>query len=88
MKQRERLKYRLVAKEKPGVTFASMTANARQALGQYGVELDVGAHGPIFRRWWENSFVREQGRAKLAPYWDEMTLLTTALDEFHAGRMV
>ena len=59
-RNRERLKFKIVAKEKPGVTFASMTANARQALGQYGVELDVGSHGPIYRRWWDGGLSRKR----------------------------
>ena len=86
--RRERLKYRLMAKEKPGVVFATMAANARQALGQYGVELDMGSQGPVFRKWWESSFTKETPAAKLAPYWEELFMLVTAMDEFHAGRMI
>ena len=52
------------------------------------MELDVGAHGPVFRKWWESSFTKEHSRGKLAPYWEELNLLVTALDEFYAGRMV
>ena len=87
-KRRERLKFKYMAKEKPGLVFASMTANSRQALGQYGAELDVGSHGPVYRRWWEGSFQKEHPRSKLEPYWDELTMLVTALDEFYAGRMI
>ena len=87
-KKRDRLKYRLLAKERPGVMFATMAANARQSLGQYGVELDMGAHGPVFRKWWESSFTKEVPASKIAPYWDELFMLVTAMDEFHAGRVV
>ena len=87
-RERRRLKFRLIAKEKPGVTFASVVANCRQALGQYGVELDVGTTGPIFRKWWESSFTKQHAGVKLQPYADEMLFLVTALDEFYAGRVV
>ena len=87
-KERPRLKFRLIAKEKPGVTFASMAANSRQALGQYGVELDTGRQGPLFKKWYESSFLRNVQPAKVDPYRDELLLLTTALDEFYSGRMV
>ena len=87
-KERERFKFRLIAKEKPGVTFATMVANSRQALGHFGVELDVGSHGPLFRKWWESSYTKEHPASVLKPYVDELQLLVTALDEFYAGRMV
>jgi hypothetical protein len=78
----------LIAKEKPGVTFASMTANARQALGQYGVELDVGAQGPIFRKWWEASFTKDVPASRIDPHREELLMLITALDEYYSGRVV
>ena len=65
-----------------------MAANSRQALGHFGVELDVGSHGPLFRKWWESSYTKEHSAAKLQPYVEELQLLVTALDEFYAGRMV
>ena len=80
-----------MAKEKPGVDFAQMTSNCRQALGQYGVELDVGSHGPIYKQWWDKSFTKEnpcQKGSKFHTHWDELNLLVVALDEFYAGRMV
>ena len=87
-RKRDRLKYRLLAKERPGVMFATMAANARQSLGQYGVELDMGSQGPVFRKWWESSFTKEVSASRLAPYWDELFMLVTAMDEFHAGRVI
>jgi hypothetical protein len=90
-KRREKLKYKYMAKEKPGVAFAQMTANCRQALGQYGIELDVGSQGPIYKRWWDGSFTKENPCTKgsrLERHWDELNLLVVALDEFYSGRMV
>ena len=87
-KQRKRLKFLLMAKEHPGVVFASTAANTRAVLGQLGVELDIGPQGPVFRKWWDTSFTKKHSHAQLQPYWDEMQLLITALDEFHAGRIV
>ena len=86
--RRKRLKFLLMAKEHPGVVFASMTANTRQVLGQIGIDTDSGPQGPLYRKWWVTSFTRDQPRAKLEPYWDELQCLVTALDEFHAGRML
>ena len=68
--------------------FASLTADLRGALGQLGTELDVGINAPLYQRWWENSFCRNHPAATIKPYYDELTMLVTALDEFHAGRMV
>ena len=68
--------------------FASVTADLRTALGQLGAELDTGASGPLYRRWWDNSFMRNQPASAIKPFYDELNLLVTALDEFHAGRMV
>ena len=87
-KERERFKFRLIAKEKPGVTFATMVANSRQALGHFGVELDVGTHGPLFRKRWESSYTKDHSPATLKPYLEELQLLVTVLDEFYAGRMI
>ena len=87
-KQRKRLKFLLMAKEHQGVVFASTAANTRAVLGQLGVELDIGPQGPVFRKWWDTSFTKKQCHSQLQPYWDEMQLLITALDEFHAGRIV
>ena len=68
--------------------FASHTASTRQALGQIGMEADLRPQGPLFRKWWDTSFTKEHARSKLEPFWDEFQLLITALDEYHAGRMV
>ena len=57
-------------------------------MGKYGVDSDDGPGGPVFHRWWERAFTKEHARTKLQPFWDELNLLVTALDEFHAGRMV
>ena len=65
-----------------------MTANTRQALGQQGLEFDIGPHGGVYRKWWDQSFTKSHTRQELDPFWDELQLLITALDEFHAGRMV
>ena len=65
-----------------------MTANARLALGQIGIDLEVGAHGGVYRKWWDLSFTRQHTRQQLDPYWEELQLLITALDEFHAGRTI
>ena len=86
--RRKRLKFILLAKEHPGVVFASMTANTRQVLGQMGIEADMGPQGPLYRKWWDTSFTRSHARKELEPFWDEFQLLITALDEFHAGRMM
>ena len=86
--KRKRLKFQFMAKEKPGIIFASMMANTRQVLGQVGIEADMGPTGPVYRKWFESHFVKEHAQAKLQPHWDELQLLITALDEFHAGRMV
>ena len=81
------MKCLLLAKEHPGVVFASVTASTREVLGQIGLEGDLGPQGPLYRKWWDTHFTKEHSRAKLEPHWDEMQLLITALDEFHAGRM-
>ena len=65
-----------------------MVANSRQALGHFGVELDVGTHGPLFRKWWESSYTKDHSPATLKPYLEELQLLVTVLDEFYAGRMI
>ena len=86
--KRKRLYFQFMAKEKPGIIFASMMANTRQVLGQIGVETDMGPTGPVYRKWFESHLVKEHPHSKLQPFWDELQLLITALDEFHAGRMV
>ena len=86
--RRKRLRFLYMAKEHPGIVFASMMANTRQVLGQIGIESEMGPTGPVYRKWFETHFVKEHPHAKLAPFWDELQLLITALDEFHAGRMV
>jgi len=68
--------------------FASVTADIRGAMGQLGGDYDVGSNGPIYRKWWETSFTRQNTRQRLEPYWEELNLLVTAMDEFHAGRVV
>ena len=65
-----------------------MTADVRTSLGQLGVDLDIGAHGPVFRKWWDTSFTRKIPAALLQPYKAELNMLVTALDEYHAGRVV
>ena len=65
-----------------------MVANARQALGHFGVELDVGSHGPLFRKWWESSFTKEYSSASIGPYVDELQFLVTVMDEIYGGRTV
>ena len=86
--RRKRLKFLLLAKEYPGVVFASMTASSREVLGQIGVEADLGSQGPLYRKWWDAHFTKAHSKAKLEPYWDEIQLLITLLDEFRAGRML
>ena len=49
---------------------------------------DVGARGPVYRKWYESCFMQKHGAAKLARHHDEATALITALDEFHSGRML
>ena len=85
---RKRLKFKYMAKEQPGVVFASMTANTRQALGQYGMEVGVGSGGPLFRKWFDTSFSKEHSAAKLQPHGDELQMLIAALDEYYSGRMI
>ena len=87
-KRRKRLKCLLLAKEHPGVVFASMTASTREVLGQIGCETDLGPQGPLYRKWWDTHFTKAHARAKLEPHWDEFQLLVTLMDEFHAGRML
>ena len=65
-----------------------MTANARQALGQLGIDLEAGARGGVYRKWWDQCFARDHSRQELDTYWDELQLLITVFDEFHAGRIV
>ena len=64
-----------------------MTASCRQVLGQIGIEGDIGPSGPVHRKWFESHFLKEHPQSKLTPYMDELQMLITALDEFHAGRM-
>jgi hypothetical protein len=85
---REEQKFRLVAKEHPGIYFASVTADARTALGQLGVDLDFGSHGPIYRKWWDHSFLKKVPASVLKPHAAELNMLVTAMDEYHAGRVV
>ena len=47
---REEHKFRRLALEHPGVFFASTTHDMRTALGQIGTDLDIGTHGPLFRK--------------------------------------
>ena len=68
--------------------FATMTASTRQVLGQIGIEGDIAPTGPVFRKWFESHFLKEHAHSKLSPFLDELRMLITALDEFHAGRMV
>ena len=88
IKRRKRLKFMMMAREHPGVVFASMVASTRECLGQIGMETDVGPQSPLFRKWWDTRFSKDHARAKLEGHWDELQLLIAVLDEFHAGRMV
>ena len=86
--RRKRMRFLLMAKEKPGIVFASMMASTRQVLGQVGIESEMGPTGPVYRKWFDTHFVKEHAHTKIQPHWDELQLLITALDEFHAGRMM
>ena len=88
---RDTHKFRRLAREKPGVLFAGITADKRGQLGQIGVDLDVGPHGPLFRKWFESYFMpivrtsTEQQKRLVANY-DEILMLVTVLDEVYSGR--
>ena len=56
--------FRKLAREHPGVTFASVVADCRAELGQKGLDLDVGPQGPVFWKWFETVFTQ---RSPLAP---------------------
>jgi hypothetical protein len=78
----------MIAQEHPGVFFASVISDLRVAMGQLGIDQELGSQGPLFRKWFDNSFVKSIPQAELKPWLSELTMLITALDEFRAGRVV
>ena len=82
--------FRRLAREHPGVTFASVVADTRVQLGQKGFDHDVGATGPVFWKWWESVLPQKTSAAALSAVkaQGELLMLVTALDEFRQGRFL
>ena len=82
--------FRRVARERPGITFASVVADTRSQLGQKGFDHDVGTTGPVFWKWMETIFPRKSKPQLVKQLADqgELLMLVTALDELRQGRFL
>ena len=82
--------FRRLAREHPGVTFASVVADTRVQLGLKGEEADLGSNGPVFWKWWEHTLPTKVSAHVLAELRKagEVFTLVTALDELRQGRFL
>ena len=83
-------RFRTLARESPGVLFATLVAEYRGQLGQYGYDMDVGPLGPVFRKWSETVFPQHGrfNRPRFEAVQDEFENLIIALDELRCGRIL
>ena len=83
---RDKHVFRVLAREKPGYIFFKNAADARAALGQRHMDLDVSNRGGIHRRWFDGYF-EPKNRQKIHTRQAELIdLLVTSLDHLVAGR--
>ena len=83
-------RFRAIARETPGVLFANLVAEYRGQLGQFGYDMDVGPHGPVFRKWSETVFPQHPkfNQQRLSQVQEEFDNLIFALDELRCGRIL
>lgn len=81
--------FRQVARDAPGVHFASVTADLRNQLGRRGFDEDVGPRGAVYRKWLDSCFLQKYPLSRVTPrHFSEIQMLVTALDELVHGRML
>ena len=83
-------RFRTLARESPGVLFATLVAEYRGQLGQHGYDMDVGPHGPVFRKWAETVFPQhpKYHKQRWEGVQEEFESLIFALDELRCGRIL
>ena len=52
------------------------------------MDADVGAHGPVYKKWHDSCFVPTVPHERCEPYAEEAATLVQALDGFRAGRLL
>ena len=77
-----------MAREQPGVNFATVVADLRNELGSKGLDFELGPRGPVFRKWHQYCFTARHNAVQLKAVDPEMLTLNSALDELMQGRVL